>query len=108
MITETDGYVLGHEEIPSRYQKTHLLYSFPEHKGKIAALNYERKQEWYASRDPKDMVWLGNDKDFQRFWYWTYLFPLRIKRFFFKVKNWQFKKHPHVTEMKKRLKKHGI
>lgn len=81
---------------------------FPENQKEIGRLSYDQKMEWYASRDPKELIFLGNDEDFQRFWYWKVLLPVRLGRMYYKIKNFQFRKHQHITEMKAKTKKHSI
>lgn len=85
--------------------KTFLLYHFPENKRKIARLSYDQKMEWYQSRDPKDMVWLGNDPEFQRFWKWNVVIPVKLRRLFYRIKNFEvFKHYKHISEMKRKNK----
>lgn len=79
--------------------KLHLLYAFPAAKRKIAKLSYDEKMEWYATRSPEEMVWLGNNREFQRFWKVHVLWPLRIKRFLYRVKSGQiWKRYEHISE----------
>lgn len=81
--------------------KAYLLYQFPDQKRKIARLDYEKKMEWYASRDSKEMIFLGNDRDFQRFWYWHVTLPVKLRRLFYRVKNGEiFKRYKHISEIK--------
>ncbi len=87
----------------------HISYRFPEDKKDIARLSYDEKMEWYATRDAKDMVFLGNDPEFKRFWKWRVLIPVRIGRMYYRIKNFEvFKRYKHITEMKAKVKKHSI
>lgn len=61
---------------------------WPDDKESIAGLSLEEKIWWFASQDPTAMTVIGNTKDFARFWFWCYLFPLRIKRLIYKFKFW--------------------
>ncbi len=82
---------------------------FPEDKKRIAALSHDEKMEWYATRDAQEMVWLGNDPEFKRFWKWNVMMPMKIKRLFYRIKNGEiFKRYHHITEMKEKVKKHSI
>lgn len=82
---------------------------FPRDRSIIARLSYDQKMEWYATRDPRDLAFLGNDKEFERFWKWRVVVPLKLKRFFYRVKSGQvFKHYAHITEMKEKVKKHSI
>ena len=85
------------------FRKTYLLYEFPVAKGKIARLSYDQKMEWYATRSPEEMIWLGNSNEFKRFWKVHVLWPLRIKRFLYRVKSGQiFKHYKHISESRKK------
>ena len=76
-----------------------LLYEFPARKRAIAKLSHEQKMEWYQTRNPQEMVWLGNSKEFQRFWKFNVLWPLRVKRFLYRVKSGQIWKHyQHISD----------
>ncbi len=82
---------------------------FPENKKQISKLNYDQKMEWYATRQPKDVVFLGNDPEFQRFWKWHVVIPVKIRRMYYRIKNLEiFKHYKHISEMKPKMKKHGI
>jgi hypothetical protein len=87
----------------------HLSFKFPEHKKQIARLTYDQKMEWYSSRKPEEMIWLGNDPAFKRFWKWHVVIPVRFRRWLYRIKNFEvFKKYEHITEMKNKVKKNGI
>lgn len=91
--------------------KTFLLYRFPEQKEKIARLSLDEKLEWYAHQftNPLDGVVLLSSKEFEKFWKWRVLMPMKIKRFFYRVKNREiFKRYPHISEMKKKVKLYSI
>lgn len=89
--------------------KSFLLYQFPDRKKAIGKLSYDEKMEWYQTRSPEDMIWLGNSKEFQSFWKWHVVVPLKFKRFYYRVKNGEiFKRYQHITEIKKNLKKYCI
>lgn len=90
--------------------RPYLLFQFPEDKRKIARLTFDQKMEWYAHQiqiagKAGQAAVHFTSREFQRFWKWRVLIPLRVKRFFFRLKNGElFKRHPHITEMKKSLK----
>ena len=78
---------------------------FPDNKKEIKKMSYEEKMEWYYTRDPQEIIYLGNSKDFQRFWYWNVFLPMKIKRIFYRVKNLEvFKKYKHISEIKNKKK----
>lgn len=64
------------------------LLTWPQDQSVIAALSLEDKIYWYSSQDPRQMIFLGSNPKFKRFWYLTYLLPLRCKRFMYKVTKW--------------------
>lgn len=87
---------------------------FPKDAPKIKRLSLDKKLEWYACRIQTANV-TGNipieltTDQFQRFWKWRVLVPLKVKRFLYRLKNGQiFKHYPHITEMKKAVKKHSV
>ncbi len=81
--------------------KSFLLYGFPKDKKKISKLSLDDKLEWYASQNPQDMVFLGNNPDFQTYWKLHALFPMKLKRFYYRVKNGEiFKHYKHITDTK--------
>lgn len=82
---------------------------FGKHRGQIAALSLQDKMAWYAMQNPQEIISLGNNPEFQRFWKWRVLLPIKLKRFYFRAKNGQlFKHHAHITEMREKVKPHSI
>lgn len=67
--------------------KTVQVLRYPEDKAFLATLSLEEKICWYSGQEPRYMIYLGNDPTFKRFWFWSYILPLRIKRFMYKIKN---------------------
>lgn len=72
--------------------ETHDCYAhikglgYPADKGTIGRLPLNEKQVWYAAQDPHSLIEAGND--FQSFWYWHYVMPLKVKRFMYWFKFW--------------------
>lgn len=103
----------GHGE-PIDDSKTFLLYSFPEQKDKIAKLSHEQKLEWYqhqfaVQQTVGRMPYEFTTPEFAKFWKWQVLIPMRIKRLYFRIKNFEiFKKYEHISEMRAKVKKHSI
>lgn len=91
--------------------KTFLLFLFPEDKAKIAKLSMDDKMEWYGyqfQRHPGQYPVELTSDEFTSFWKWRVLVPTKLKRFYYRVKNGEiFKRYPHITEMKKKLKNGG-
>lgn len=57
---------------------------FPRDAKRIALLSLEEKEAFYLAHDPMDLDTI----EFRRFWYWSYLLPLKIKRFVYWFKFW--------------------
>lgn len=76
-------------------------HKFPEDKKAIAKLSLEDKMVWYLMQDPREMVFLGNSPEFQVFWRWHVVIPMKIKRFYYRVKNFEiFKHYSHISELR--------
>lgn len=106
-VITAEGIIIANYE--ANQPKPWLLYSFPERKKELSKLNYDQKMEWYATRDRESMIFLGNSKEFQRFWKWHVLIPMKLKRLYYRIKNGEvFKHYAHITEMKAKVKKHSI
>lgn len=95
---------------PDQLNQKHLLFRFPKEKKEIAKLSTYEKSEWYAHQFTKPIYPAElTTKEFARFWRWHFYYPLRLKRFFFRIKNLEiFKKYDHITVMKEKTKKHSI
>jgi hypothetical protein len=63
------------------------LLKWPEDASTIAQLSLIEKQCWYAGQEPRKMVYLGQNREFVRFWKFSYLYPLKVKRMFYKMKH---------------------
>ena len=92
--------------------KPFLLLEFPENKKAIGHLTYDQKMEWYAyqfEKDQQSATITLSSQEFQSFWKWKVLIPMKIKRFLYRLKNGQiFKRYPSIVEMKKKVKPHSI
>lgn len=62
------------------------LLKYPQDASTIAQLSLEEKICWYSGQDPRRMVYLAQDARFVRFWKMYYMWPLKLKRFVFKIK----------------------
>ncbi len=62
------------------------LLRYPEDRDIIASLSLQDKIYWYSSVDARQMIFLAQTPEFQRFWKIHYLWPLRVKRFMYKIK----------------------
>lgn len=94
--------------------KPFYSYGFPYDKNKIAKLSIEEKLEWY-SHQIQVAAQFGSiavaltSTEFMRFWKWRVLIPLKLKRFYYRVKNLEvFKKYPHISQMRPKVKQHSI
>ena len=86
---------------------------FPQNKEKIASLSLDEKMEWYAyliqsAAQAGSIPMELTTPEFKRFCKWKVLIPLKIKRFFYRVKNGEaFRKYPNIIEIKKNLKENA-
>lgn len=62
------------------------VMKWPEDKASLAALSLEEKIMWYSSQDARQMVFLAYNPEFKRFWKIHYMYPLKLKRFMYKLK----------------------
>lgn len=93
-----------------KVEKTFLLYDFPAAKAKIAKLSLEEKNEWYHHQFAKNPAVYPvelTSKEFERFWRWRFYLPTRMVRLFYKVKNFQFKRHPGIDKIRKARESRG-
>lgn len=101
-----------HGKVMKQMRREMLALQFPQDKKQIARLSYDNKMEWYAyqfEKNPGAYPIHLLTGEFKRFWKWRVLIPMKIKRFFYRVKNGEiFKKYEHISEMKKKVKKHSI
>lgn len=85
---------------------------FPQNKKEIARLSHGSKMEWYAAqfqKDPQAATVMLSSKEFESFWKWRVVIPMRIKRMYFRIKNFEvFKRYPHISEMKKKVKPYSV
>lgn len=63
------------------------LLVWPQDASIIASLSLQDKIYWYSSQDARQMIFLGLNPKFKRFWYFTYLLPLQLKRKLYQLKN---------------------
>lgn len=69
------------------YDNEIASWKYPKDASKIAHLSITWFQFWYLSQSPREMVYLGQFKEFQRFVFWHYTLPVRCLRFYFRIKN---------------------
>lgn len=69
----------------------------------LRPLSFSGKLDWYAKRNSQEIVFLGNNPYFQRYWKWHVLMPMKFKRFYYRVKNGEiFRHYQHISDMKKK------
>lgn len=59
---------------------------WPQDAVKIASLSISGFQMWYASQPAKDMVFLGQNKEFKRFVFWSYTWKVKLLRLYYRIK----------------------
>lgn len=69
-----------------RYCSEIAAWKYPKDASKIARLSIEWFQTWYLSQDARDMIYLGQFKEFQRFVWIHYTLPVKCLRLYYKVK----------------------
>ncbi len=103
-------YLVGEEEIFEMSGETviktpFLDYKFPRHKKHISTLTTDEKMAWYSHqfrKNPGAYPVELTTKEFERFWKWKVLVPMKLKRLFFRIKNGEiFKHYRHISEIKK-------
>lgn len=105
------GVVLS-EEIDFNLAYELRQFQFPRDKKNIARMSYNQKMAWYAyqfEKDPRAASIELSTLEFMQFWKWKVLIPMKIKRFFYRVKNGEvFRKYPHISVMKDKMKRYCI
>lgn len=68
---------------------THPIESwkYPKDASKIAPLSISDFQYWYALQDPKEMVFLGQNREFKRFIWKNYTWKVKLLRLYYRIKN---------------------
>ena len=59
---------------------------YPKDAARIGRLSIEGFQCWYCAQDARDMVYLGQFKEFKRFVFFHYTIKVRALRFWYKIK----------------------
>jgi hypothetical protein len=59
--------------------------NWPQDRKELAKLSITGLQSWYLSKDPTQMVFLGQNKDFRRFIWFHYTVPVRLLRLYYKI-----------------------
>lgn len=59
---------------------------WPQNALQLSLLSITELQTWYLSQDMRRMVFLGQNKEFQRFLFLHYTLPVRLLRLYIKVK----------------------
>jgi hypothetical protein len=60
--------------------------TWPQDARRIARLPLPEFQSWIASIDPRSLIFLAQNREFERFLFWHYLLPVRFFRFLLKLK----------------------
>lgn len=112
MSQELDNAIPWVDAEAATKAKTYLLLTFPAQKAQIARLSHEEKMEWYAHQfelRPYDAAVMGTTPEFQKFWKWRVLMPIKCLRFWHRLKNFQmFKRYEHISDMRKKAKPQKI
>ena len=68
------------------YDSEVCSWKYPQDASRIARLSISGFQMWYLAQDPKEMIFLGQFKEFKRFIFWHYTLPVRCLRLYYKIK----------------------
>lgn len=67
--------------------------TWPQNASELRLLSITGLQAWYLSKDPRHMIFLGQDAAFKRFIFWHYTLPVRFLRAYYKVKRFLTPSH---------------
>jgi len=59
---------------------------YPQDAKEIGRLGIQGFQSWYLAQNPKEMIFLGQFKEFKRFIFWHYTLPVKCLRLYYKIK----------------------
>lgn len=81
--------------------------SFEPYRLALRKLNFNQKMEWYHTRHPLEIVALGSNPYFMRYWNLHVMTRLRLIRFYYKLKTGEFwrKKYTHISDLRAKEKK---
>jgi len=67
--------------------ETYAFLKWPQDKLTLKQLSLDEKIFWFASQDPRSVIYLAQTPDFKKFWYRHYILQLKLKRFAYKIKS---------------------
>ncbi len=71
----------------------------------------DQKMEWYAYQfmvNQRAAAVNLSTRDFEIFWKWRVVIPMKVRRLFYRVKNGEiFKHYKHISDMKVAIKRKG-
>lgn len=81
---------LGYWSVNVHFMEMTLLdriytLKWPQDRKELAKLPVIELQLWIASQDPRGLVFLAQDREYQRFIKYHYLWPLKLKRLALKL-----------------------
>lgn len=89
-------------------QTPFFSYKFPQDKAKISKLTRDEKMEWYGHQfqvNSYEASVMFSTKEFESYWRWRVAIPIKIQRFFYKVKNGQiFRRYEHINQIRAKRK----
>lgn len=65
----------------------YAFLKWPEDVSTLRRLRLDELMCWYACQDPKELIFLAQKPEFKRFMLLHYIWPLKIKRFMYKIKH---------------------
>ena len=68
------------------YDSEIAALKYPKDAARIGRLNITLFQAWYHAQDSREMVFLGQFKEFKRFVFWHYTIKVKSLRFWYRIK----------------------
>lgn len=69
------------------YDSQIMSLKYPKDAKRIGRLSLEYFQAWYLAQEPREMVYLGQFKEFKSFVFWNYTIYVKGLRLWYKLKN---------------------
>jgi len=59
---------------------------WPQDRELLASLSIQELQAWISMQDARQLIFVGQTKEFQHFIRWNYLYPVKLLRFWYRFK----------------------
>ncbi len=68
------------------YDSAIAKLKYPRDASRIARLSISGFQCWYLAQDRREIIYMAQFKEFQRFVYWNYTIKVQALRMFYRIK----------------------